>query len=160
MNDVIDYSDRRLVVITDPHIKIDTTYDVYANGLEQEVFIRSRIKNEVFEGECWPGPSSWVDFMNPKGYEYWKGLYSKFKGTSSLYGIWIDMNEPSVQNREESTMPKVAISVVEHGERILHKDYHNMYGLMMAKATYEGLLERDNGTLRPFLLTRSAFLGS
>lgn len=31
---------------------------------------------------------------------------------------------------------------------------------MMAKATYEGLVERDQGKLRPFVLSRSVFLGS
>jgi len=31
---------------------------------------------------------------------------------------------------------------------------------MMAKATYEGLVERDQGELRPFVLSRSVFIGS
>ena len=31
---------------------------------------------------------------------------------------------------------------------------------MMSKATYEGLVERDNGRQRPFVLTRSVFFGS
>lgn len=34
MNDVIDYSERRLVVITDPHIKMDPTFSVYSKGIE------------------------------------------------------------------------------------------------------------------------------
>lgn len=37
MNDVIDYSDRRLVVITDPHIKKDLTYFVYRNGISLDM---------------------------------------------------------------------------------------------------------------------------
>lgn len=52
----------------------------------------------IFEGISWPGLSVWVDFLNEGGRNYWKGLYQydKFKGTNSLYQIWIDMNEPSV----------------------------------------------------------------
>jgi alpha-glucosidase (family GH31 glycosyl hydrolase) len=42
----------------------------------------------------------------------------------------------------------------------MHRDVHNTYGHMMAKATYEGLIERDQGELRPFVLSRSVFLGS
>lgn len=34
MNDVIDYSEKRLVVITDPHIKQDKSFEVYSNGVE------------------------------------------------------------------------------------------------------------------------------
>ena len=36
MNIVIDYSGRRMVVITDPHIKINSTYDVYVKGLQKD----------------------------------------------------------------------------------------------------------------------------
>ena len=32
MNQIIDYSDRKLVVITDPHIKVDEAYRVYRLG--------------------------------------------------------------------------------------------------------------------------------
>lgn len=34
MNDVIDYSERRLVVITDPHIKKDGTFEVFTKGID------------------------------------------------------------------------------------------------------------------------------
>ena len=37
MNDVIEYSGRRLVIITDPHIKIDNAFRVYANGTALEL---------------------------------------------------------------------------------------------------------------------------
>lgn len=70
------------------------------------------------------------------------------------------MNEPSVFNSPEITMPKLAIHALYNGEAVLHRDVHNIYGLMMSKATYEGLVERDNGKLRPFTLTRSTFYGS
>jgi hypothetical protein len=33
MKSIIDYSDRRLVVITDPHIKVDNKFKVYSEGL-------------------------------------------------------------------------------------------------------------------------------
>jgi alpha 1,3-glucosidase len=32
MNEIMDYSGRRLVIITDPHIKVDQAYRVYVTG--------------------------------------------------------------------------------------------------------------------------------
>lgn len=38
---------------------------------------------------------------------------------------------------------------------------HNAYGLLMAKATHKGAVDRiDDKNLRPFLLSRSSFFGS
>jgi alpha-glucosidase (family GH31 glycosyl hydrolase) len=59
--------------------------------------------------------------------------------------MWIDMNEPSVFSGPEITMPKSALHAIytEEGRKYLrvnHGEVHNAYGLMMAKATYEGLI--------------------
>lgn len=61
-----------------------------------------------FEGICWPGRSSWIDFLNPKAREYWADLYSltKYKETTINTFIWNDMNEPSVAGSFEETMEK------------------------------------------------------
>ena len=50
------------------------------------------------------------------------------------------MNEPSVSDLEEGTMTKTAIHILENGQHAYHRDIHNMYGLMMAKATFDGLI--------------------
>ena len=49
---------------------------------------------------------------------------------------------------------------------VLHRDIHNAYGALMQKATYEGIVERNaeiavgkNKAVRPFILTRSSFVG-
>ena len=61
-----------------------------------------------FIGDCWPGTSIWLDYLNPKGREYWASLYSldKYQETTKDVFIWNDMNEPSVFNSFETTMPK------------------------------------------------------
>ncbi|KAG5882816.1 hypothetical protein JTB14_024572, partial [Gonioctena quinquepunctata] len=109
---------------------------------------------------CWPGLSSYIDFLNPEARDYYASWYSyeKFKGsTEVLAGIWNDMNEPSVfDDSLEKTMP---FELVHYGN-VLHRDIHNIYGFLQTKATHQGLLERDNGTKRPFVLTRSHFAGS
>ena len=172
MNDVMDYSGRRLIIITDPHIKKDLAYRVYVTGVDhdlkddndgifQSIFVKTR-QVTLFEGHSWPGESVWIDFMNEGAHKFWRKMYKYeyFIGTTQIYGMWIDMNEPSVANQEDGTMPKTAIHILGDSYKVLHRDCHNVYGNMMAKATYEGLIERDQGQLRPFLLTRSAFLGT
>ena len=76
MNQILDYSDRKVVIITDPHIKMDGNYRVYSIGktIDQQtdsddtsiftnIFIKSKLMIP-FEGSSWPGTSVWIDFMN------------------------------------------------------------------------------------------------
>jgi alpha-glucosidase (family GH31 glycosyl hydrolase) len=125
------------------------------------IFVESR-DNQVFIGYCWPGDSAYVDYFNEGARKFWSAQYSytHFTGTNELYGIWIDMNEPSVFNGPEMSMPKDAHHYSSAGEIVEHKDIHNMYGRLMIEATYDGLMQRQTPSLRPFVLTRSVFFGS
>ncbi|TNV84333.1 hypothetical protein FGO68_gene5628 [Halteria grandinella] len=163
---------RQLVIITDPHIKKDEEYSVWQKGDEFDLTVDSNdqitnifVKNsslQPFIGYSWPGDSQWIDYFNEGACQYWGSLYQydSFKGTSRIFGIWTDMNEPSVFNQYEGTMPKNNVHIMSDGSVVLHRNVHNAYGLMMSKATYEGLIKRDAEKLRPFALTRSVFLGS
>lgn len=64
-------------------------------------------------GDCWPGKSVWIDYLNSNASNFWKSLYQydTFKGTSDIFNIWIDMNEPSVFSGDELTMDKDALHV-------------------------------------------------
>lgn len=70
--------------------------------------------------------------------------------------IWNDMNEPSVFNGPEVTMPKDNI----HYGGFEHRHVHNLFGHMQLKATFDGLQRRVNNQERPFILSRSHFAGS
>jgi alpha 1,3-glucosidase len=75
------------------------------------------------------------------------------------------MNEPSVFNGPEGTLPKSSKHVLNDANvtQVLHRDVHNAYGLLMARATYLGALFREDKIeerTRPFVLTRSAFFGT
>ena len=57
------------------------------------------------------------------------------------------MNEPSVFSGPEVTLPKSAMHAIyteglRKYMRVSHGEVHNAYGLMMAKATFEGLINR------------------
>uniref|UniRef100_A0A673K9R7 Glycoside hydrolase family 31 TIM barrel domain-containing protein n=1 Tax=Sinocyclocheilus rhinocerous TaxID=307959 RepID=A0A673K9R7_9TELE len=81
---------------------------------------------------------------------------SKYEGSTETLFVWNDMNEPSVFNGPEQTMPKDA---VHHGGWE-HRELHNLYGFYRHMATFEGLLTRSGGTERPFILSRSFVAGS
>ena len=66
------------------------------------------------------------------------------------------MNEPSVFDGPEITMPKDNI----HYDGWEHRDLHNIYGWWMANATATAVAGRTKKPLRPFVLTRSFFAGS
>ncbi|XP_054006859.1 neutral alpha-glucosidase AB [Hylaeus anthracinus] len=147
---------RKLVVIIDPHIKRDTNYFIHNDATNMGYYVKTR-DGKDYEGWCWPGPTSYLDFFNPKVREYFISQYSldKFPSTNDLY-IWNDMNEPSVFNGPEVTMPK---DLIHHGGWE-HRHVHNINGHLMIMCTYEALFKRSGGTLRPFILTRSFFAGS
>ncbi|XP_055291846.1 neutral alpha-glucosidase C isoform X7 [Moschus berezovskii] len=157
MQDLLRNKKRKLVVISDPHIKVDPNYSVYAKAKEQGFFVRNHEGGD-FEGVCWPGLSSYLDFTNPKVREWYSSLFafSVYQGSTDILYIWNDMNEPSVFKGPEQTMQKNAI----HHGNWEHRELHNIYGFYQQMATTEGLIQRSKGKERPFVLTRSFFAGS
>lgn len=148
---------RHMVTIVDPHIKRDDSYYIHKEAKEKGYYVKDSSGSD-YDGFCWPGPSSYLDVLNPEIREWWGGKFSfeNYKGsTPSLY-IWNDMNEPSVFNGPEITMPRDA---VHHGN-IEHREVHNAYGYYFHMATANGLLKRGNGNDRPFVLSRAFFAGS
>ena len=52
--------------IVDPHLKRDGSYNVHTEAQAAGVYVQNKDGGE-FDGWCWPGSSSYVDFTNPKG---------------------------------------------------------------------------------------------
>ena len=154
----LDESERKLVAIIDPHIKKKDGYHIVDELTKKDLAVHNKEGN-AYEGWCWPGSSYWVDCFNPAAIEWWKTLfqYTAFKGSAENVFIWNDMNEPSVFNGPETTMPK---DNLHHGNWE-HRDVHNINGMTFHNATYQALLSRKKGELRrPFILTRSYYAGS
>jgi len=148
---------RRLITIIDPHIKRDTGYPVYNEGVEQHMFIKNKDGSD-YDGWCWPGSSSWPDYVNPKVCEWWANKFDPeyFPGfTGGLVDIWNDMNEPSVFSGPEVTCPKDVV----HYNNWENRDVHNIYGQLMTKSTFQGL-SKHRPNQRSFILTRAFFYGS
>jgi len=158
MGEQLDAHGRKLVTIIDPHIKNLGGYHVSDELKSKNLAVKNK-DGQDFDGWCWPGSSNWIDAFNPAAVEWWTSLfkYTNFKGTMKNTFIWNDMNEPSVFNGPEVTMPK---DNVHHGGWE-HRDLHNINGMTFHNATYMALLSREKGELRrPFVLTRSFYSGS
>jgi len=158
MNKQLDETERKLVVLTDPHIKNEGGYYVDDELKSKDLAVKNKDGNN-YDGWCWPGSSHWIDSFNPAARTWWKTLfhYDKFKGTMSNVWLWNDMNEPSVFGGLDMTMPRDNL----HYGDWEHRDLHNIYGITFHNATYHALVERKKGEiLRPFVLTRSFFAGS
>lgn len=147
-----------MVTIIDPHIKRDDNYYVHSEAKSQSLYVKDSNNND-YEGWCWPGSSSWLDFTNPQVRDYWASLfaYDKYKYSTPNLFTWNDMNEPSVFNGPEITMHKDA----KHWGDVEHRDVHNIYGFYQHMATAQGLVSRDpHKNTRPFVLSRAFFAGS
>ncbi len=143
----------RIIVIIDPGIKKDKDYWVFRQALENDYFCR-RQDGDNMEGKVWPGDCYFPDFTNPDVRKWWSGLYKELMA-QGVSGVWNDMNEPAVF--EMGTFP----DDVRHsydGLNVSHRMAHNVYGMQMARATYEGI-KHFNPDIRPFVLTRSGFSG-
>lgn len=156
----------RTVLIIDPGIKVDENYPVYADGIRENVFVKNP-DGSVLVRNVWPKESVFPDFTDPRARE-WFGAQYRQHLAEGIAGFWNDMNEPGVFITEKSERP----DIFHHPEKTFpyetphagdgmpdtHRRYHNVYGLLMTRATFEGLRKLAPDA-RPFVLTRAGFAG-
>ncbi|MYL32172.1 DUF5110 domain-containing protein [Pontibacillus yanchengensis] len=143
-----------VVPIVDPGVKQDVDYPVYKEGMLKGYFSKY-LSGEVYHGEVWPGTSAFPDFFQENVQKWWGALHECYTQLG-VRGIWNDMNEPSVFN-DTKTMDLDVMHKLD-GKLISHKEGHNLYGIYMSKATFEGLQALMPNT-RPFSLTRAGYAG-
>jgi alpha 1,3-glucosidase len=154
---------RKMVTIVDPHLKRDEGYYIHKEATAKGLYIKDK-DGKDFDGWCWPGQSSYLDFTSPVVRQWWAEQFSltKYIGSTLDLFTWNDMNEPSVFNGPEVSMNKHNLNI----DGIEHREWHNLYGYYMQQATAEGLTLRSppgndpSLKLRPFVLTRSFWAGS
>eukprot|EP00535_Pseudo-nitzschia_heimii_P003333 CAMPEP_0197181398 /NCGR_PEP_ID=MMETSP1423-20130617/5699_1 /TAXON_ID=476441 /ORGANISM="Pseudo-nitzschia heimii, Strain UNC1101" /LENGTH=1025 /DNA_ID=CAMNT_0042631639 /DNA_START=168 /DNA_END=3245 /DNA_ORIENTATION=- len=150
---------RRMVTIVDPHVKRDDGYYIHRDATAKGLYIKDKDGKKDFDGWCWPGSSSYLDFTDKEARTWWADQFSydRYQGsTPSLY-TWNDMNEPSVFNGPEVSMQKDLLNL----RGVEHREWHNLYGMLFQRSTMEGLIRRnEEENTRPFVLSRSFFAGS
>ena len=153
------------VTIIDPHIKVDENYFVCKLFKENDCYVKQKNeKNELenYIGECWPGESYYVDFLNyEKVLPFYKNLYQneEYFLNYKNHGTWVDMNEPAVFETKDKSMPKTNIH--NDGTKLVeHKEVHNIYGYFYQKTMHEALKSRIGNDKRDFTLSRSFYAGT
>ena len=154
------------VLIIDPGIKVDPNYETYAEGKRLGVFVRNPDGTEL-NRNVWPQASAFPDYTDPKARQ-WFGEEFKAHIDEGIAGFWVDMNEPGVFLTSNTPKP----DTFHHPDKTFpyetphagdglpetHKRYHNVYGMQMARSTFEGV-KKLRPEKRPFVLTRAGFAG-
>jgi alpha-glucosidase len=135
-----------------PGIKIDTTYFAHADGLKNDIFVKYS-DGDVYTADIAPSLNNFIDFTNPKARNWWIDNM-KFLPDNGIHGYWNDMNEPAVGG---SYLPDNLLFDFD-GRKANALEAKNVYGMQMARSSYESALKYGEGR-RPFVLTRSGFAG-
>ncbi len=133
----------------------DQRYYVFEQGIQNSYF-QKRENGDLFIPRVWPGESTFVDYTLPAAREWWGSLHRAYLD-NGVAGIWNDMNEPSdfVDQTGKNQMDVVSY---DEGEKSTHAKNRNVFALLMARATYEGL-ERLRPNQRPYVITRAGYAG-
>lgn len=133
----------------------DKSYYVYNQGIEKNFFLK-RKDGTLYIPKVWPGDSVFVDYTLPEARRWWGDLHRAYTDYG-VAGIWTDMNEPSDFNDQTGKLQMDVINYDE-GEYSTHAKNRNLFALLMARSTYEGL-ERLRPNERPFVITRAGYAG-
>ncbi|MGX1268662.1 glycoside hydrolase family 31 protein [Streptomyces phaeoluteigriseus] len=146
----------RLVSVVDPAVRVTPGDAVHDQGVAEDAFVREA-SGRLVEGVVRAGRSVYPDFTHARVRRWWGGLYAE--GIAQGFsGFWHHGNEPtSFTAFGESTLPRSARQALE-GRGGDHREAHNVYGLCMAQAGYEGLRELLPEE-RPFVFSRSGWVG-
>ncbi len=147
----------RLVATVNPGVRVDPGYSVYDSGTRSRVWVSTR-EGHVFKGKVWASSCVFPDFTSPRVRAWWAGLQPLLLD-QGVAGLWNDMNEPSIFDGPDLTMPETVHHAGGGGlQPGQHLQYHNLYGMLMVRATRDGMLAARPDR-RPFILTRANFLG-
>ena len=147
----------KALTMIDPGIKVDPGYHVYDQGVANGYFVKYP-DGVRFTGPVWPGNCHFPDFSSPAVREWWGGLYRELLD-QGVDAFWNDMNEPAIITGSPATgeVPGILMHDRE-GQGSTHAELHNVYGLLMVRASVEGL-QRLRPDRRPLILSRSGWAG-
>lgn len=141
-----------VATIVDPGIKVEPGYFAYDAGIRNDYFVKYP-DGSRYIGSVWPGRCHFPDFTKESVRQWW-GSSFKYLVDPGVEGFWNDMNEPSAWGQNIPDI--VQFDFDGHGASL--RQAHNVYGLNMSRATFEGTKKLLGGR-RPFVLTRAAYAG-
>jgi alpha-glucosidase len=144
------------VVIIDPGLKIEKGYAPCDELREKGLAVRQS-NGQPLVAKVWPGDCLFPDFTSPACREWWGRQFADLV-KQGVSGFWTDMNEPAAFDGPGHTIAPDA-RFDGGGSPGPHLRYHNVYGHLMARATYEGV-RRLRPDTRAWVLTRAAYAGT
>lgn len=144
------------IMSTNPELESQQQrYYVYDQGLGKKYFQR-RKNGDLFIPKVWPGDSVFVDYTLPEARRWWGDLHRAYVH-NGIAGIWNDMNEPA-DFVDQTGKNQLDVVSYDEGENSTHAKNRNVFALLMARATYEGLV-RLQPDKRPYVITRAGYAG-
>jgi alpha-glucosidase len=147
----------RLIAINSPGIKADRKNKLFEEGRAQDIFCKYPNGKPVL-APVWSGWCAFPDFTNPQARHWWSRQY-EYLLDLGITGFWHDMNEPAVLVLwGDRTLPAYDTLHFMEGRGGNHREAHNIYGFLQAKAGYESLREY-RPEQRPFIVARAGWAG-
>ncbi len=141
-----------LTASVNPGIAIDDGYDAYRSGLAQDVFLR-HADGTPYVASMWPNTIRLPDFTSARVRAWWSAQLAQYERLG-IHGTWTDMNEPAIGGQ---SMPD-AVRFDFDGQGADAGEAHNLYGMLMARASYEAPALAGSAR-RPFVLSRAGHAG-
>lgn len=142
----------KVIITLLPAIKAEQGYEVYDKGMKAGVFLKYP-DNQSYRAEALPGASYFPDFTSGSCRDWWDEPLEEYTKLG-IEGFLTDMNEPIVKG---NNIPDF-IGFSCDGRSSTYKEGRNIYGTLMAVATYAGAKYRL-GTKRPFVVSKTGFAG-
>ncbi|HTB21611.1 MAG TPA: TIM-barrel domain-containing protein [bacterium] len=137
----------------DPGVGAQPGYSVYDQGTKMDAWVKTAA-GAAYQGKVWPGPCVFPDFTRTDVRDWWASLYGPFLA-HGIDGVWNDMNEPCVFVKDKTMPLDNRFGGYGGGP---HARFHNVYGMLMVKATRQGI-QQARPDKRPFVLSRANFIG-
>jgi len=140
-------------VIVDPGIKVEKGYEAYEDGLAKDMFIKYP-DGKVYTAAVWPGWCHFPDFTKPDARAWWGSKFGPLVNLG-VEGFWNDMNE--IASWGGGYTPSL-VQFNWEGKQTTYRQAKNVFGMQMARSTYEGTRKLMNNR-RPLILTRAGYAG-
>lgn len=146
----------KFITILNPGVKHSRKSKLFLEGRMLEAFCKLP-NGEIVVAPVWCGWSVFPDFTHPSVRQWWSRQY-EFMLDLGVAGFWHDMNEPAAFIAwGDRSLPKVTQHYLE-GRGGDHREAHNVYGFLQAKAGYESLRQYRTQQ-RPFIVSRAGWAG-
>jgi alpha 1,3-glucosidase len=160
----LDRNKRHVCRSCDCHLPIWEDHIQYQEAKKGGYFIRLANGKDDWVATCWPGNSSWPDYLSLEVTKWYISIHAYNYGRDySMPNTWFwnDMNEPVTLG---TSMERTFTKDCRHLNGLEVRETKSLYGLLQSAGTYQGMRERDGKAgytpQRVWFVSRSWWAGS